>query len=69
MFCLYVIGLPSATVLCFYFQLNLVGLWGGWCIGILVLLCYEIRYLVKIRWEEDFDKVREKYKVIEENIR
>lgn len=68
-FCLYVLGLGFALVLGFYFDLKLTGLWGGWGIGLTVLLCYEIRYLMKIEWEEDFDKVREKYKVIQENIR
>ena len=50
-FCLYVLGLGLALILGFYFDLNLTGIWGGWCIGITVLLGYEIRYLMKIEWE------------------
>lgn len=39
-FCLYVLGLGLATLFGFYFDFKLSGIWGGWCLGILVLLCY-----------------------------
>ncbi len=47
-FCLYVIGLTSALILGFYFDFKLRGIWGGWCIGLIALVCYEIRYLSRI---------------------
>lgn len=39
-FCLYVLGLGSALLLAFYFKLNLLGIWGGWLIGLTILLLY-----------------------------
>jgi hypothetical protein len=43
-----VIGLTSALILGFYFDFKLRGIWGGWCIGLIALVCYEIRYLSRI---------------------
>lgn len=68
-FCFYVLGLGFAILLSFEFKWKLLGIWGGWLIGIFVLFVYEIRYLLTISWTEWFDKVRAKYRVIEDNIR
>jgi Na+-driven multidrug efflux pump len=61
---LYIVGLGSAILLSYTFDIKLTGLWAGWGIGMSALLIYEVVYLYKIEWEEDFDKVREKYKVM-----
>jgi hypothetical protein len=53
----------------FYFDMRLNGIWGGWLLGLVVLTVYEIVYLFRVSWEDDFDKVRLKYIVIQENIR
>lgn len=68
-FCLYLIGLSSSLIFGFYFDMRLNGIWGGWLLGLVVLTVYEIVYLFRVSWEDDFDKVRLKYIVIQENIR
>lgn len=68
-FCLYVLSLGSALLLGFYYKFDLTGVWCGWLTGIIVLLVYEVRFLWKMEWEEAFDRVRQKYRVMEENIR
>ena len=67
--CSYVIGLGSAILLVEEFKLGLTGIWVGWLIGISICLVVELRFLSKINWEEHFDYVREKYKIIAHEAR
>lgn len=63
------IGLGLSLLLAFQFNLKLIGIWGGWLTGASILFVYEVRFLLKVQWSDLFDKVRTKYRVIEDNIR